>query len=104
MPVDIIKGIFPLKTEVKKLDNESGGCGGFLYLLEKLRRYSAQESVSALKGFTLPELARLSGMSWENMRDCVRVLEKMGIVERMGFGKHAIYSIKVGKNRLMLMP
>jgi hypothetical protein len=43
-------------------------------------------------------------MSWEKMRECVRVLEKMGVVERFGVGTHAVYSIKIGKNRLMLMP
>ncbi len=60
--------------------------------------------MSAVKGFTLPELARLTGVSWDNMRACVRALEKMGLVERFGVGKHAMYSIKLGKNRVLLMP
>jgi hypothetical protein len=28
----------------------------------------------------------------------------MGVIERFGVGKHAVYSIKIGKNRLLLMP
>jgi uncharacterized membrane protein len=38
------------------------------------------------------------------MRSYVRVLEKMGVVERFGVGRHAVYSIKLGKNRLVLIP
>ncbi|MFZ2455398.1 MAG: winged helix-turn-helix domain-containing protein [Candidatus Altiarchaeia archaeon] len=79
-------------------------CEGFLGILEKLNKYSATENVSAVKGVTLPELARITGMSWGKMREYIRVLEKMGMVERFGVGKHAVYSIKIGKNRLMLMP
>jgi predicted transcriptional regulator of viral defense system len=76
---------------------------GFLGILEKLNKYSATENVSAVKGFTLPELARITGISWEKMREWVRVLEKMGVIERFGVGRFAVYSIKIGKNRLMLM-
>lgn len=89
---------------MKKLFTGFENCEGFLGILEKLNKYSASENVSAIKGLTMPELARITGMSWENMRECIRVLEKMGVVERFGVGKHAIYSIKIGKNRLMLMP
>jgi predicted transcriptional regulator len=77
---------------------------GFLGILEKLNKYSATENVSALKGFTLPELAGITGMSWDKMREYIRVLEKMGVIERFGVGRHAVYSIKIGKNRLLLMP
>jgi hypothetical protein len=77
---------------------------GFLGILEKLNKYSSAENVSAVKGVTLPELARITGMSWGKMREYIRVLEKMGLVERFGVGPHAIYSIKIGKSRLMLLP
>jgi predicted transcriptional regulator of viral defense system len=89
---------------VKKLLSEFENCEGFLGILEKLNKYSDAENVSAVKGFTLPELARITGVSWENMRECIKVLEKMGVIERFGVGKHAVYSIKIGKNRLVLMP
>lgn len=101
-----IRFSFIIKGSVRgeKTALESGDCEGFLGILEKLNKYSEQESVSAVKGFTLPELARITGVSWDNMRSCVRVLEKMGVVERLGAGRHAIYSIKLGKNRLVLIP
>lgn len=99
-----IRDFFLKKTEVKKLFTELDNCGGFLGILEKLNKYSATENVSAVKGLTLQELARVTGTSWEKMRECIRTLEKMGVVERFGVGKHAIYSIKIGKNRLMLIP
>jgi DNA-binding Lrp family transcriptional regulator len=89
---------------VKKLFTGFENSEGFLGILEKLNKYSATENVSAVKGVTLPELARITGISWENMREYIRVLEKMGVIERFGVGKHAVYSIKIGKNRLMLIP
>ena len=89
---------------MKKLLTDFENCEGFLGILEKLNKYSATENVSAVKGFTLPELARITGVSWETMRECVSILERMGVIERFGVGKHAVYSIKIGKNRLVLMP
>ena len=85
------------------MDTEDKG-ESFVGIIEKLNRFSEQENVSVVKGFTLPELARITGTPWEKMRSFVRVLEKMGVVERFGVGKYATYSIKLGKNRVLLMP
>ena len=77
-------------------------------MLQKIDRLSASSNVSsrmsAIKGLSMRELARVCGVSWTNARDCIKVLEKMGVVERFGNGKYAIYSFKVGKNKLVLMP
>ena len=83
-------------------------CEGMFEMLQKIEHLSDPPGVSprtsAIKGLSMRELARLCGVSWTNARDCIKVLEKMGVVERFGSGKYAIYSFKVGKNKLVLMP
>jgi predicted transcriptional regulator of viral defense system len=90
---------------MQPLTRDCEGMFEMLGKIEKLSDYSAASTrVSAVKGLSMRDVARICGLSWTNARDCIKILEKMGVVERFGNGKYAVYSFKIGKNKLVLMP